>query len=59
MTTRGLVEKDFVNIAEFLDRGIKISLDMQAKTCMAASLSHCLGVSVFIDFFFSGPDFFS
>jgi len=32
MTTRGLMEKDFEKIAEFLDRAIRISLEMQEKT---------------------------
>jgi len=32
MTTRGLLEKDFEKIAEFLDRAVRISLEMQDKT---------------------------
>lgn len=32
MTSRGLVEKDFVVIADLLDRAAKISLDIQAKS---------------------------
>jgi glycine hydroxymethyltransferase len=31
LTSRGFVEKDFERVAEFLDRTIKISLDIQAK----------------------------
>jgi len=32
MTTRGMVEADFVKIAEFLDRAVKIAIAIQEKT---------------------------
>jgi len=32
LTTRGLKEKDFENIVEFFDRGVKIALDIQSKS---------------------------
>jgi glycine hydroxymethyltransferase len=32
LTSRGLKEADFAKIAEFLDRGVKIALDIQSKT---------------------------
>ena len=28
MTTRGLVEKDFEKVGEFIDRGVKIAIEM-------------------------------
>jgi glycine hydroxymethyltransferase len=31
LTTRGFTEEDFVKVAEFLDRGVKIALDIQGK----------------------------
>lgn len=32
LTTRGMVEKDFVRVGEFLDRGIQIGLEVKSKT---------------------------
>jgi hypothetical protein len=32
LTSRGLKEADFAKIAEFLDRAVKIALDIQSKT---------------------------
>lgn len=32
MTTRGFKEADFVKVADFIDRGVKIALDCKAKT---------------------------
>jgi glycine/serine hydroxymethyltransferase len=31
MTTRGLVEKDFEKVGEFIDRGIKIAIDLNKE----------------------------
>ena len=32
LTSRGFVEKDFERVAEYLDRAVKISIDIQAKS---------------------------
>eukprot|EP00611_Tribonema_gayanum_P014032 TRINITY_DN252_c0_g1_i10.p1 TRINITY_DN252_c0_g1~~TRINITY_DN252_c0_g1_i10.p1 ORF type:complete len:500 (-),score=191.79 TRINITY_DN252_c0_g1_i10:592-2091(-) len=32
LTTRGFTEEDFVKVAEFFDRGVKISMDIKEKT---------------------------
>ena len=32
MTTRGLVESDFVKVADFLDRAVKLSLRIQSTS---------------------------
>ncbi len=31
MTTRGLVERDFVKVVEFIKRGVEIALDVNGK----------------------------
>ncbi len=31
LTTRGLIEKDFEKVAEFMDRGIKIAIKLNAE----------------------------
>jgi glycine hydroxymethyltransferase len=31
MTTRGLNESDFGKVAEFIDRGVKLAIDMKKK----------------------------
>ena len=31
LTTRGFLEKDFVEVANFVDRAIKIAIDLKAK----------------------------
>ena len=36
LTTRGLVEKDILKVADFIDRGIKIALDIVANVPTAA-----------------------
>ena len=32
MTTRGFVEKDFTTVAEFLNRGVDIALEVKQQT---------------------------
>jgi len=38
MTTRGLVEKDFDKVAEFIDRGIKIALKVNSESDNSSKL---------------------
>ncbi len=34
LTTRGLVESDFVKVAEYIDRGIKIAIRLNSGTLL-------------------------
>jgi len=38
LTTRGLIEKDFVKVAEFLHRGVELALKVQKSTSNAKSI---------------------
>ncbi|QDZ17636.1 serine hydroxymethyltransferase 3 [Chloropicon primus] len=38
LTTRGFLEEDFIKVADFIDRGIKITQDVKAKTPGAGKL---------------------
>jgi len=38
LTTRGFKEADFVRVADFIDRGVKIALDLKARTPEPAKL---------------------
>lgn len=37
LTTRGLVERDFEQVVEFLDRGVKVTADIKSKVSGACA----------------------
>jgi glycine hydroxymethyltransferase len=41
LTTRGFKEAEFVQVAEFIDRAVKIASDCQAKTSAPGGLQGC------------------
>lgn len=43
LTTRGFKEEDFERVAEFIDRGVKIALDLKASTPAPAKLKDYIG----------------
>jgi glycine/serine hydroxymethyltransferase len=52
LTTRGLKEEEFVQVADFIDRAVKIAKDCQAKTpapgdcqCLDAVVVLCLSAT--------------
>lgn len=54
LTSRGFTEEDFVTVARFFDRAVRIALDVQKKTsvgmcmCVLMGSAYVLGVHMFL-----------